>query len=62
MNPWQLNSLRENFSQQLEQLKQKMAMLEGAALVPGDDRVPGLLSELQQKVDKHEADIDSIKV
>ena len=37
-------------------------MLEGAALAPGDDRVPGLLSELQQKVDKHEVDIDSIKV
>ena len=39
-----------------------MAMLEGAALAPGDDRVPGLLAELQQKVDKHEVDIDDIKV
>ena len=39
-----------------------MTMLEGAALAPGDDRVPGLLSELQQKVDKHEVNIDNIKV
>ena len=58
----QLNALQENFNQQLEQLKQKMAMLEGAALAPGDDRVPALLSELQQKIDKREIDIDSIKV
>lgn len=39
-----------------------MTVLEGAALAPGDDRVPGLLSELQQKVDRHEVDIDNIKV
>ena len=58
----QLNALQENFNQQLEQLKQKMVMFEGAALAPGDDLVPALLSELQQKIDKHEVDIDSIKV
>ena len=58
----QLNALRENFNHQLEQLKQKVVMLEGAALAPGDDSVPRLLSELQQKIDKHEMDIDNIKV
>lgn len=58
----QLNSLRENFNQQFEQLKQKMVMLEGAALAPGDNQVPALLSELQQKIDKHDVDIDNIKV
>lgn len=57
----QLNALRENFNEQFEQLKQKMSVLEGAALAPGDDRVPGLLSELQQKIDKHEVDIDTLK-
>lgn len=54
--------MREDFNQQFEHLKQKMAMLEGAALAPGDDRVPVLLSELQQKIDQHEMDIDGIKV
>ena len=54
--------MRENFNQQFEQLKQKMTALEGAALAPGDDRVPGLLSDLQKKVDLHEVDIDNIKV
>ena len=44
--------MQENFNQQFEQLKQKMTMLEGIALAPGDD---ALLAELQQK-------IDSIKV
>jgi len=58
----QLNSLQENLNQQFEQLKQKMTMLEGIALAPGDDRVPGLLSELQQKIDNCTVDIDSIKV
>lgn len=58
----QLNALRENFNEQFEQLKQKMSVLEGAALAPGDNRVPGLLSELQQKIDKHEVDVDTLKV
>jgi len=53
----------QNLSQQVDDLRKKLTALEGMALAPsGDDRVPSLLSDLQEQLGALKTDVTACKV